>query len=400
MVLKNANRARRCANPRARPQRNVGAVLNAVSRRLALADANGTDEAIRESLAWIGEFVGIDRACLIKFSDDRQTFTMTHEWHSVEIHSQLDYFVNLPLSTFPWTAHQLLQGHPVPIDALDAYPPEAEMERQICLVEKNLSIVFVPTTVRGVVTGATAMDAIREPHAWTEDDMALLSVAGNLMATHLECRRVDERMESVSRLEREKLGRDLHDSLGQQLFGIAMFAGALRKSLADRHRRLAEQAQQIDQLARGVVQTARDMVKGLRPFDVKEEGLKAALRRMARETTQMLSVRCEFEDEDTPAVRDPEACTQLFWIAREATNNAIRHGHASRVTISMGLQDGRQQLTIRDDGAGLPADWESKIGVGLKVMRFRAAVMGGQVSIEPGAAGGTVVSCVFPVCAG
>ena len=376
--------------------RSLGCPLTTVIARLAASAPASLDAAITECLALMGRHVGVDRACLIAFSDDHQTFTMTHEWHGEGIHSQLEYFVNLPISTFPWTARQLLAGAPVPIDRLDDYPPEADMERQICIVEKNLSIVFVPAVVRGRVVGTMAMDAIRAPHAWTDADIALMLVSGTYMATLLYAHKTDERMESISRLEREKLGRDLHDSLGQQLVAISLLATSLQNELR-LNKRLAADAARIAELTVGVVQTARDMTQGLKPFDIKGEGLSAALRRMAKETSDMLGVKCRFVNEDTPPVQDPEACTQLFWIAREATNNAIRHGKATEVILTMSLQDGKQRLSVFDNGKGLPLDWESKVGIGLKVMRFRAAVMGGQVSIQPGPKVGTMVTCVFPV---
>jgi signal transduction histidine kinase len=375
---------------------DTAAVLLDIASHLASVRREGLDDAIRQSLAVIGRHVGIDRASLITFSDDRLTFTMTHEWHGEGIHPQLDYFVNLPITTFPWTARQLLAGQPVPIDRLEDYPPEAEMERQICLVEKNLSIVFVPTLVSGSVVGTIALDAICAPHAWTPADMTLLSVAGNLMAAHVECRRLEQRMEEVSRLEREKLGRDLHDSLGQQLVAISLLAASLKEGLIARDVRLAAEAGRITELTVAVVQTARDMTQGLRPFDIRNEGLKAALHRMASETSDLLGAECRVVDEDMPPVQDPEACTQLFWIAREATNNAIRHGKATAVTITLAANGGRHSLTVSDNGGGLPADWEARDGVGLKVMRFRAAVMGGQVTIVPGRLRGTVVTCLFP----
>ena len=371
-------------------------VLSVVVARLSACDAATLDDGIRACLALMGRAVGIDRACLIAFSDDYQTFTMTHEWHGEGIHSQLDYFVNLPISTFPWTARQLLDGKPVPINRLADYPPEAEMERQICLVEKNLSIIFVPTRVHGRITGTIAMDGIRAPHTWTPTDIALLEVGGTYMAALLDARHTNERIQAVSRQEREKLGRDLHDSLGQQLVAISFLAGSLQGDLKD-NGDLAAQAARIAELTAAVLETARGMTRGLQPFDVKGEGLVAALHRMAAETSRLMGVKCRVADNGAPPVQDPEACTQLFWIAREATNNAVRHGKATAITITLDVRRGRQRLIIQDNGCGLPADWASKVGVGLKVLRFRAAVMGGQVTVTPGADAGTEVTCLFPL---
>jgi signal transduction histidine kinase len=376
---------------------DISPTLLDVATRLATHKPGDLDDAIRDSLAVIGRQVGIDRACLITFSDDKKSFTMTHEWHGEGIHSQIDYFVNLPVTTFPWTGRQLMAGQAVPISRLGEYPPEAEMERQICIVEKNLSILFVPILIAGQVVGTVAMDAIRAPHDWTHADISLLSIVGNMMAAHVECRRLEQRMEAVSRLEREKLGRDLHDSLGQQLVAVSLLAASLKGGLAEGDTRRASEAARISDLARAVVQTARDMTQGLRPFDVREEGLKSALGRMAKETSELLGADCHFEDHQTPPIQDPEACTQLFWIAREATNNAIRHGKATAVTISLRMKDHRQSLTISDNGCGLPPDWETRAGVGLKVMKFRAAVLSGQIIIAPGQRQGTRVTCLFPV---
>ena len=139
------------------------------------------------------------------------------------------------------------------------------------------------------------------------------------------------------------------------------------------------------------------MIHGLHPADFSGEGLQESLRLMAAETSRLFGVRCRFSDEGTPLVRDLEACTQLFWIAREATNNAIRHGKARRIAITMTMKGRRQCLTIQDDGKGLGKGWETGGGAGVKVMKFRASLLGGHLVIEPGVRGGTVIACVFPV---
>lgn len=163
-----------------------------------------------------------------------QTFTMTYEWHGDGIHSQLDCFVNLPVSTFPWTACQLLAGKPVPIDRLDDYPPEVEMERQIYIVEKNLSIIFVPTRAHGgapiprvLQTRQVAGASGGESHQNDSNDMLRWDPNG---ARAHDCRRIKEigtgqagKPEVLFRAEREASAARFSAYAGRLGSGIYIF---------------------------------------------------------------------------------------------------------------------------------------------------------------------------------
>jgi len=96
-------------------------------------------------------------------------------------------------------------------------------------------------------------------------------------------------------------------------------------------------------------------------------------------------------------VEDSAAATHLYRIAQEAVNNAIRHGQPRQIVISLSNHKERVELTVEDDGAGLPDDWPKNRGLGTRIMAHRAAMIGGVFSIEPNPTGGTLVKCSMPV---
>lgn len=375
-------------------------IISEVMSTLASADMQTLDEAINASLRILGEFVGIDRAFVITFSPDKQTFTSTHEWCAPGIHSQLGYFVNLPMTVFPWTARQLLAGRVVATDRQDDYPPEAGQERQICSDEGIQSILFVPISSRGTVIGTTGFDALRQEHPWTPPEIRLLQICGAHFAACLEQRRGEQEIERCSQREREKLGQDIHDSLGQYITAISFCAGALKTQLEKRDSELAARAGEIGVQAMTALRSMRQIISGLTSFEVAGAPVACMLAQMAAETEARMGIKCQFRSRDIPEIEDPETRTQLLWITREAVNNAIRHGRASEIVIRLEPHAGKLCLTISDNGAGLPDDFLENAGIGLKVMRFRAAAMGGHVTLSPGVTSGARVRCVFPTGTG
>src|SRR5262249_10130991 len=101
---------------------------------------------------------------------------------------------------------------------------------------------------------------------------------------------------------------------------------------------------------------------------------------------------------DTPVlIHDDAAASQLFSIGREAVRNAVKHGQPTRIGISLSERNGVITLTVEDDGAGLPDNWEEASGLGLRIMAHRAASIGGSCLVGPGPTGGTIVTCTLPV---
>jgi two-component system CheB/CheR fusion protein len=147
---------------------------------------------------------------------------------------------------------------------------------------------------------------------------------------------------------------------------------------------------------REAISQTRSLARGLAPVTLESEGLASALRELAANTEKMFSVACELDCSESVRNVPTATATHLYRIAQEAVSNAIRHGKATRVHIQLQVAAGQLHLKIEDNGSGIPDEPSRNRGMGLRIMRYRSGIIGGLLSIEPLAAGGTSVSCSLP----
>ncbi len=214
-----------------------------------------------------------------------------------------------------------------------------------------------------------------------------------------ESHRLREGILSIASLERQRIGRDLHDDVQQQLSGIGLLADTLRDQLAKpegapRRRELASTlSDSLTQVQRTVQQLARGLVHAPVGF----QGLRDALAELARTTTQSANVPCRVQGQWPDVGFTDEQATHLYRIAQEAINNAVRHAGARGILVALEQEDGNVALRVEDDGVGLPAAKPWAPGVGLRLMEHRCSLLGGTLRLEPRRGGGTSVSCSIPI---
>jgi signal transduction histidine kinase len=209
-----------------------------------------------------------------------------------------------------------------------------------------------------------------------------------------ERKRLEQEILDISDREKRRIGQDLHDSLGQLLTGIGFKSKSLENRIAAKGIPEADSARQIAELVTQAISQARGLARGLQPVEPKPAGLMSALEELALSMQNLFKVACIFKCSEAVRINDPAAATHLYRIAQEACNNAIKHGHAGQVIIELQRIDDAVVLTIRDDGEGFcePPPGAPR-GMGLQIMRYRAAMIGGSVSIQRNETGGTVVRC-------
>jgi PAS domain S-box-containing protein len=210
-----------------------------------------------------------------------------------------------------------------------------------------------------------------------------------------ERRQLERQILEISDREQARMGQDLHDGLCQKLVSIAFDNDSLEQKLAARELPETQTTRAIAALLDDVITEARALSRGLFPVQLETDGLGLALQQLAASVRSRFKVDCDVDCPQVVQVRDNAAATHLYRIAQEAANNAIKHGKVSSISIQLIVTGDQVRLTVSDDGIGIPLPLSST-GMGLHIMEYRARNIGGTLSIERGASGGTVVSCLAP----
>ncbi len=197
---------------------------------------------------------------------------------------------------------------------------------------------------------------------------------------------------AISEREQRRLGHDLHDDLCQQLAGIEFLSQRLVSDLPARIA-VRARAKEIAQMVQRAMTQTRDLARGLSPVRLEAEGLTDALRELAAGTRKVFGCDCRFRCDSPVLVPDHSVAIHLYRIAQEAVSNAIRHGQARRIELGLTANGRSVTLAVADNGTGIPSKLPKRKGMGLRIMRYRAEVIGGAVIVEPHPGGGTRVVC-------
>jgi PAS domain S-box-containing protein len=198
---------------------------------------------------------------------------------------------------------------------------------------------------------------------------------------------------AVSERERQRLARELHDGLGQHLSGAAYLADSLREHLTQRRLPEVTAAERLTKLTEEAIQLTRDLAHGLFPVPAEPGGLMTALTDLAKRVRNLFHIHCRFLCREPVTIEDESMATHLYRIAQEAVHNAIRHGKATEIRISLRLRKRQVGLAILDNGVGIAATRPRGSGMGLSIMRYRAGLVHGSLQVEPRLEGGTEVVC-------
>ncbi len=196
--------------------------------------------------------------------------------------------------------------------------------------------------------------------------------------------------------ERRRIGHELHDGIGQQLTAVLMSINGLHDELQVQAPLFAEHAQHASHSLRETLAEVRGLSHGLAPVPLWEQGLEHALQALADVTTRSSGVRCVLEcPEHIPEISEATACN-LYRIAQEAVNNALKHADSGEIRIGLECRDGFLVLEIDDDGCGLPEVPSERSGIGFRIMQHRTEMMGGRMEHGAPPAGGTRIAVHIP----
>lgn len=210
-----------------------------------------------------------------------------------------------------------------------------------------------------------------------------------------EQRRLEQEVLRISEHERHRIGQDLHDGLGQMLTGITMISKSIASSLHDEGHKLANDVKEVTSLVKEADEYARELSRGLIPVEFDRQGLTAALQRMTTNVEKLFGIKCNFTTTINIEFEDSTSLIHLYRIVQEATSNSVKHGNASEVNITLKADPQRILLTIDDNGTGFPEDWDQHKGLGVRIMQFRARLIGANLEIGDSNLGGASVQCTL-----
>lgn len=207
----------------------------------------------------------------------------------------------------------------------------------------------------------------------------------------------ERRIVDISEEARERVGQELHDDLGQDLTGIAFLSEVLYQKLRAEGRGEMEEAASITALINAAVSKTRSLAQGLYPVELKEAGLRAMLAQLARNVEQIYKLSCELRFDDDLGIEDFVTQLNLFRIAQEAINNAVKHSRAGAIRLLVEAVADGISFVIADDGIGIGTpDGGAKMGGrGMSIMHYRAALIGATLEIHSRAGVGTRVTVLL-----
>lgn len=235
---------------------------------------------------------------------------------------------------------------------------------------------------------------LRGMHRDLEERVRLRTVA--LTEEMAERQRLEREILEIGENERRRIGRDLHDSLGQLLTGTALAGEVLKEKLAARELDEVSDLTRLVTMVEEAIEQTRSLSRGLDPIEMDGLGLAHGLRELAARTSALSPARCEFHSSTDPLVRDPGTAIHIYRIVQEAITNALKHGRADAIQVTLEGEPGELVLIVTDNGVGLPEPGRRDTGMGLRIMAHRAAVVGGSFAARRLASGGTEIECRIP----
>jgi PAS domain S-box-containing protein len=214
-----------------------------------------------------------------------------------------------------------------------------------------------------------------------------------------EQRRLEQQILEIGDRVQRQVGHDLHDGLSQLLTVMGLRLTALERDKAEGRAVGRGQLSVLSALVKQAMTQAIGLSRGLAPMGLESGGIGPALAELARTTTAVSGIPCRGRIDERIRIGDVTVATHVYRIAQEAVNNAVKHAGASRLEIGLTRDGTTYRLYVSDDGRGIVRRRRRRQGMGLKIMQYRARMIGAALETRPNPAGGTIICCRFNAAA-
>ena len=256
-----------------------------------------------------------------------------------------------------------------------------------------ISSISVLIGSRGEPFGVLTAESVK-PQIFDDDDVHFIETLASVVGVALERREMEDEMLAIPEREQQRIGQELHDGPCQELAGIQYKMACIVKMMSSDPAAKAE-IQKLQTVVQQAMVKARSLARGLLPSELQSDDLVSALSALATKTAEFFSVPCVLRNRVPVQIANKTTATHLYRIAQEAVHNSIKHGKPGSIAIEIGKSGEEIRLTITDNGTGLPPGSGEGRGMGLKIMRHRAEMIGATLAVAAVEGGGTQVTCIL-----
>ncbi len=258
------------------------------------------------------------------------------------------------------------------------------------------AVIAFPITVRDEVV---AVMEFFSDHVATRQDsfMAIMPDIGIQLGHVIERKRLEQIVSTIAFEEQRRIGRELHDGIAQQLTGGALIAQSLRRSLPTDSTAGLENVKHLTKILRQTHDDVRRLASGLMSETVDAIDLVPALRGLAAEKSERYGISCEVDDVgyDESLLTNDSAAFTIVQVAREAVHNAVKHSDAANITVKISMAEDFR-LSVHDNGKGFEVSSDDPNNNGMRIMRYRAESVGGDLVVKSIPGDGSTVVLTIP----
>jgi two-component system, NarL family, sensor kinase len=378
--------------------------------------ADEFDSEINKGLRSITEFFDVDRCSIGLFSEDRTQLVRAFEYYSAGTEPGPE---SSSTEQWPWYMEQLIRGKPAVMNRVEDLPPEAEKDRQFCLVNGMKSVLSIPMLIGGKILGSCTLVSTRAERVWPEGLVQRLRLISEVLVSSLERKQAEEAARESERIlrqnendlrrlagrliysqeeERSRLARELHDDLAQRLAVFAIDVGKLEKQLMDPPAPVQEQLREMEKNIGRLSQDVHRLSRQLHPSILDDLGLVKAVESECMNFSSREGIEIVFNQENISTGIPKDVSLSLYRIVQEGLRNISKHACAEHISVSLNGIDHDVLLSVQDDGIGF--DWaevRKQPGLGFSSMQERARLIDGELSIQSQPEKGTVITLRVPL---
>jgi signal transduction histidine kinase len=304
--------------------------------------------------------------------------------------------VDVPLTELPLVRQALSQGRSQAVSDLQAQPLVSPVREY--LSERNVqSVLLVPLLARGAAVGLIAVTSDQAGRDFSADEVSLAeTIAGDVAAAVENARLVEGATAAAAAEERNRLARELHDSVTQSMYSVSIVAEALPRLMERNLEEAKRNAAYLRQTTLGALAEMRTLLFELRPASLEKAGLDVLLQQLADVLTGRARVPAEVSIQGE-AELPTNVKIGLYRIAQETFNNIARHARASQAWVTLQRGSDGAILVIRDDGRGFDPESIPPEHMGVRIMRERAEEIEAVLTVESQPGDGTEITVEWTI---